>query len=129
MSDIQKNTYQLVFQLYGYIHNDKRFTREKIINKIMYLQTLLLEESTNQLDIKKIFELRVSFKNILYNETTHTSFNIDPATHDQIYNIFDQITNELSAINYLNERELFKIINKIVKHKVPKCTEIKRKII
>ena len=128
ISEIQKMTFLIIYQLQGFINNEYRFTKKKIINNLMLLQEALLDETENQLSYIKIFELKVFFKRMLYDGITYSAFEkMDIETHDQIYKLFDQITNELSTTNYLDEKELSVLIDGINKKSKHKYIKIKRK--
>lgn len=128
VGEIQKITYQLIYMLIAYINNEQRINKEKLISKFMDLQEMLLDDDENSLSRDKILQLHVCYKQILFNEISYnTGCNINHELYDKLYDVFNQITNELSVTNYLTEEEILKVLDSIVRTPKTKYIKIKRK--
>lgn len=128
VGEIQKITYQLIYMLIAYINNEQRVNKEKLISKFMDLQEMLLDEDEDSLSRDKILQLHVCYKQILFNELSYnTGYSINHELYDKLYDVFNQITNELSVTNYLTEEEILKVLDSIVRTPKIKYIKIKRK--
>lgn len=113
ISSVQAKTFSIIKQLNGSMNGYRRYSINKIINNIMLLQELLIAKDGNSLDYYKIKKIKTVTNYILTrNDFISEGFIMSESNKNQIKNIMQEIVNNLSHDNYLNELEIREIINK-----------------
>ena len=128
ISSVQAMTFSIVKQIHLYLNRNRGVSLQKIINKIMYLQEIMLTKNQNSLDLIKVLEFKIFYKYILHsNELINDGFDFNRQEQIEIRRLLDCISHGLINNDYLNEQEVQQILDTCIKRDVKPILNIKRK--